>query len=39
VAAVQARQFIVGAMERREFHFALIRDWLRSVAKPVADWT
>jgi death-on-curing protein len=29
----EAHKFITGAMERGEFRFALIRDWLVSVAK------
>jgi death-on-curing protein len=37
VEALVAHHFIIGAMERKEFRFALIRDWLRSIAKPVAD--
>ena len=35
--ALDAYRFIIGAMERKEFRFALVRDWLRSVAKPVTD--
>jgi death-on-curing protein len=35
--ALDGYRFIVGAMERKEFRFALIRDWLCSVAKPVTD--
>ena len=37
VEALEAHQFIVGAMERKEFRFPLTRDWLRSVAKSVTD--
>ncbi len=37
VEALDAHRFIVGAMERKEFRFALIRDWLRSAAKPVTS--
>jgi death on curing protein len=36
VQASEAQRFIVGAMERHEFRFALIRDGLRATAKPVA---
>jgi death on curing protein len=37
VDALEAHQFIVGAMERKEFRFPLIRDWLRSAARPAED--
>src|ERR1700733_24332 len=33
VDGLEAHKFITGAMERNEFRFALIRDWLISVAK------
>jgi death on curing protein len=32
-----AHEFIAGAMERHEFRYPLILDWLRSVAKPITD--
>ena len=35
VDASTAHQFIVGAMERHEFRYPLILDWLRSVATPI----
>lgn len=37
VDPLAAHQFIVGAMERHEFRFPLILDWLRSMAKPISD--
>jgi death-on-curing protein len=37
VQALEAHQFIVGSMERHEFRFAQIRDWLRSNARPAVD--
>jgi len=37
VEALYAHRFVVGAMERKEFRFALMRDWLRSLAQPATD--
>jgi death-on-curing protein len=37
VDPLDAHQFIVGAMERHEFRYPLILDWLRSIAKPITD--
>ena len=37
VDPLDTHQFIVGAMERHEFRYPLILDWLRSVAKPITD--
>jgi death on curing protein len=33
----QAHAFIGGSMEKKEFRFAAIRDWLRKVTKPTED--
>ena len=37
VDALETYKFITGAMERKEFRFPLIRDWIASVAKPIAE--
>jgi death on curing protein len=37
VDTLDAHRFIVGSMERKEFRFPQIRDWIRAVAKPTAD--
>jgi death on curing protein len=37
VDASAAHQFIVGTMERHEFRYPLILDWLRSVATPITE--
>ena len=37
VDAHEAHQFIVETTERYEYHFPLIRDWLRSNAMPIND--
>lgn len=35
VEASEAHQFITGSIEKREFRFDVIRDWLASCAKPL----
>lgn len=37
VDAVAARDFICGAMERGEFRFGPIRDWIAASVQPLAD--
>lgn len=37
VEPLAAYRFMSGAMDRQEFRFPLIRDWLASVAKPLKD--
>ena len=37
VAPRKAYQFITGAMDRGEFRFAAIRDWLHAQARPLTD--
>jgi death-on-curing protein len=36
VEPVRAHKLITQAMEKNEFRFAMIRDWLDSVVKPLA---
>jgi death-on-curing protein len=35
VDPLEAHRLITGSMEKREFRFPLIRDWIRSVVKPL----
>jgi death on curing protein len=37
VDALVAYEFITGAMERKEFRFPGIREWIMSIAKPLAE--
>ena len=37
VEPLAAHKFITQALEKNEFRFSLIRDWIASIAKPVAD--
>jgi death-on-curing protein len=37
VEPLAAHKFITEALERNEFHFPLIRDWLASIAKPATE--
>jgi death on curing protein len=37
VDGVKAHKFITEAMERNEFRFPLIREWIASVTQPLAD--
>ena len=37
VEPLAAHKFITEALEKNEFRFPLIRDWLASIAKPAAD--
>jgi len=37
VESLAAHELIAGALEKNEFRFPLIRDWLASIAKPLAD--